>query len=559
MSLVRREGLASAQGDSMRSKLLGFFLALVAVFGLAHQANAFCGFYVAGADDDLVNKATMVVMMRDGTRTVLSMQNNYEGPPENFAMIVPVPEILQEENVKILPADVFDRVDTLAAPRLVEYWEQDPCFVPRPERRRSGRGMPTASAAMEESAEPDSMGVTVEAEFAVGEYDIVILSAQEANGLDAWLRANNYSIPEGAAEVLRPYVESGMKFFVAKVDVSKVRFENGRVTLSPLRFHYDSPTFSLPVRLGLLNSSGMQDLIVHILADNTRFELANYENVTVPTNLDVADDVRTRFGEFYAALFDETMRRNPRSVVTEYSWQASGCDPCPGPVLTASDLVTLGADTIPRLQGGDSRGGRFGGGPLNNFVITRLHTRYSRESLDEDLVFRRAGAIAGGREHIADDNELETGAVDSSVNNFQARYAIRHEWTGPITCDSPVRGRWGGPPSGIGNIAAGRTGSPQPARDLAYAARGAIQLTSAVPAGIPELNIAATPVAPAVTPPAENSAPPEVQGAGGATTRVAESVDAGGCGCRIGGHDLPPLSLLLLGSVLFFRSRRRTR
>ena len=70
---MRREGLASAQGDFMRSKLLGLTLALGTVFGLADQADAFCGFYVAGADDELVNKATMVVMMRDGTRTVLSM------------------------------------------------------------------------------------------------------------------------------------------------------------------------------------------------------------------------------------------------------------------------------------------------------------------------------------------------------------------------------------------------------------------------------------------------------------------------------------------------------
>ena len=80
--------------------------------------------------------------MREGTRTVLSMQNNYQGPPESFAMVVPVPVVLQKENVKTLPADVFDRVDSLAAPRLVEYWEQDPCQPPMHAacRRRVGRG-----------------------------------------------------------------------------------------------------------------------------------------------------------------------------------------------------------------------------------------------------------------------------------------------------------------------------------------------------------------------------------------------------------------------------------
>ena len=90
-------------------------------------AEAFCGFYVSGADAKLFNNATMVVLMRDGQRTILSMQNNYQGPPENFALVVPVPVVLQKENVKTLDKSIFDRVDQLAAPRLVEYWEQDPC------------------------------------------------------------------------------------------------------------------------------------------------------------------------------------------------------------------------------------------------------------------------------------------------------------------------------------------------------------------------------------------------------------------------------------------------
>src|ERR1700681_2632727 len=76
-------------------------------------AEAFCGFYVGGAEAKLINNATQVVVMREGQRTVLSMQNAYQGPPENFAMVVPVPTVLQKENVKVLPRDIFDRVDQL--------------------------------------------------------------------------------------------------------------------------------------------------------------------------------------------------------------------------------------------------------------------------------------------------------------------------------------------------------------------------------------------------------------------------------------------------------------
>ena len=89
--------------------------------------------------------------------------------------------------------------------------------------------------------------------------------------------------------------------------------------LSPLRFHYDSDEFALPIRLGLANSSGTQDLIVNILAPNQRDEVANGNNVTLPTNLDVKPDVRDRFGEFSAALFDSTIQQNPGVIVTEYA------------------------------------------------------------------------------------------------------------------------------------------------------------------------------------------------------------------------------------------------
>ncbi|MCA9684253.1 MAG: DUF2330 domain-containing protein, partial [Myxococcales bacterium] len=94
---------------------------------LPSQAQAFCGFYVAGADAKLFNDATVVVLMREDTRTVLSMQNAYQGPPEDFALVIPVPTVLGEDDVKTLRRELFDRVETLSSPRLVEYWEQDPC------------------------------------------------------------------------------------------------------------------------------------------------------------------------------------------------------------------------------------------------------------------------------------------------------------------------------------------------------------------------------------------------------------------------------------------------
>lgn len=664
-------------------------------------ASAFCGFYVGSAEGDLVNEGTMVVLLRDGTTTVLSMQNDYRGPPEDFALVVPVPVVLSEAEVRTLPADIFSRVERLASPRLVEYWEQDPCPESQPGTIGLGSLGTIGHGAGGGSGSGYGSGgapeVTVEAEFAVGEYDIVILSARDSGALDAWLRANGYRIPAGAGAVLRPYVEAEMKFFVAKVNAERVTFAEGRAVLSPLRVHYDSDEFSLPVRLGLLNSQGAQDLIVHVLARNQRYEVANYENITMPTNLDVTDATREHFGEFYAALFDTVVAQHPGTVVTEYAWQASGCDPCPGPVLDTASIMTLGGDVIipggsvqvgggprsratrvPRVRmgranvqgaldreivrrvvrrhvnevrfcyeqqlqsrpdlegrvtvdaivsptgavqsatiasstlshpgteqcivqafrrwtfptpqgggivrirypfvlapasapgvgsggrggfgGGGFGGGGFGGGgfgrgrgPFQNMVLTRLHYRYGREDLGEDLVFRPAAAVTGGRERRGTDNQLEEGSSPSDVNNFQARYAIRHEWEGAMECESPRRGVWGGPPSGMPSP------GPAAATNLAQAPRGGVQLGGFLNQSLASLGLAEQagdegPDGPRVDD--ESAAPPSLP-TPTPSPPTAAAVDEAGCGCRIHGSSRPAGAEALLAVALGLLVRRR--
>ena len=49
-------------------------------------------------------------------------------------------------------------------------------------------------------------GVTIEASYDVGEYDVLILSANESDGLVNWLTDNNYRIPKGAQDVLGSYI-----------------------------------------------------------------------------------------------------------------------------------------------------------------------------------------------------------------------------------------------------------------------------------------------------------------------------------------------------------------
>ena len=433
----------------------------VAALAMPTSAEAFCGAYVSGGESDLFNNATHVAMMRHKQTTVMSMQNNYEGPPEDFAMIVPTPVVLEDKNVKTLEDEVFSSIDKLTAPRLVEYWEQDPC---QNSGGRFDEAAPAApggadAGAFSDAASSDDGYVEVEEQFTEGEYEIVVLSSNDSAALEQWLSNNNYNIPDGAAPYLDPYISQGSKFFVAKVDTEKVEFnDQGEAVLSPLRFNYESPEFKLPVRLGLINSKGKQDLIVNILAKGQRYDVSNYPTAKIPTNIEVVADVKNYFATFYRSLFQRTLEKNKedgqKPVVTEYAWNAKKCDPCPfGNGLQDETILTLGGDVLADKYDEVGREDYYGprrpdagsGETVTTFgydwVITRLHTRYGTNEVGQDLVFEKAEPIRGGRGGATN---LSHDAQQSSRNNFQGRYIIKHRWDGAITCSDPNRGNWGG-------------------------------------------------------------------------------------------------------------------
>jgi len=387
----------------------------------AAEAQAFCGFYVGKADAALFNKASQVILVRDGDRTVISMLNDYQGKLDEFALVVPVPQVLQESQIHVGNRTLFDHIDAYSAPRLAEYYDDDPC---RMERDKLGALNAAASPAMKKESKDQrarALGVGVEASYTVGEYDIVILSARESGGLETWLLENGYRIPKGASKALKPYIRQNMKFFVAKVDM-KEQARTGLTYLRPLQFAFESEKFMLPLRLGMVNANGPQDLIAYVLTRSGRVESSNYRTVKVPANMDIPVHVRNDFGRFYRALFDRQADLQERRVVfTEYFWDMSWCDPCAADPLSPEELREAGAfwldgtDDVEIAPGSGAarqprRPSSAGTPPV---MVTRLHVRYTPQTFPEDLMFQETG----------------------DRSNFQARYVLRHPWRGkPDAC-----------------------------------------------------------------------------------------------------------------------------
>jgi hypothetical protein len=401
----------------MKSPLLSRLKAGVALTAIVAQlavaagpASAFCGFYVAQADAKLFNKSSKVVLTRDGQQTAITMASDYEGEPSEFALVVPVPSFVKKDQISVVDTKTIDHLDAYTAPRLVEYFDPDPCEEARV-MALSALPVPQAAMARRDKVS-EYRGVTVEARYDVAEYDVSILSAEDSDGLIRWLTDNGYKIPSGAEPVIGSYIKQKMHFFVAKVNLKRMQ-DSGRAYLRPLQVRYETAKFMLPLRLGTVNADGPQDLVIFALTKKGRVEASNYRTVKVPSDVDVPLFVKNDFANFYKATFEHAVaQQGMHGVFVEYAWDTGWCDPCAAAPMSKAELKELGA----LWDGGDSGAvtNRFPpvSGNGNAPFVTRLHVRYDAKSFPEDLTF------------------VET----SDRENFQGRYILHHPSTATTGC-----------------------------------------------------------------------------------------------------------------------------
>jgi hypothetical protein len=398
-------------------------LILIAVIiGVSPVLYSFCGFYVSKADGTIKNKTSQVILVRDGNRNVITMYNDFKGETKDFAMVVPVPVVLKKDDIHVVDQAIFQRLNDYSSPRLVEYYDENPCnrYEMEEDKAMLSVAPRNRAPAPGTSYKRKDLGVKIEAKYLVGEYDILILSAKESGGLKEWLTINGYKIPKSAEEVLDPYIKSNLKFFVVKVNENEKKKLPGNF-LRPLQISFTSPKFMLPIRLGMANADGDQDLVVYAFTRRGRIECTNYRNVDIATGNKVPLFIKENFGSFYSNLFTHQWEKENRSIgFLEYAWDVSPasymkCDPCVGNPPTQQDIVQSGVWWLQRnwedYRDVDGEDVNYDD---NKVYFTRLHFRYNRRSFPQDLVFQ----------------------VTPNKASFQARYIITHPATGDLNCDA---------------------------------------------------------------------------------------------------------------------------
>ena len=365
--------------------MLGFpIIGILILLGVvwSQVAMAFSGFYVAKSDTPIYNHAAKVVIVRHGEKTVLTMVNDFQGDVKEFAMVIPVPTLLKRKHVQLGNRAALDHLDDYSSPLFGEVrcndGRTDQSLKPR--KIRAFGVLP-----------PSISEMSIEEQYPLREYEILILSAEENQGFFSWLRQHGYHIPQEAEPILNSYIKQGWKFLVVEVNINE-NPKLGFVSLSPLQITFKTSQFILPLQLGMVNAKGPQELFIYILTKNNAVQTTNYR--AIPLNrgtFRLPLYVKNELPGFYKDMFAQQIQNENRSgVFMEFARDMDRCDPCISDSLTIEELRQLGVfwPISDQAHRGNAR----------DAFLTRLHIGYDAERFPEDLIFQETSGPVSFRQ-----------------------------------------------------------------------------------------------------------------------------------------------------------------
>lgn len=188
------------------------------------------------------------------------VQITYEGPAEEFAWIVPVPEVPE---LGIGTDVLFQQLAQQLTPVFqLDYDIDGDCKTDNKDYADSG-AIPTDPSSGTASSSADAGGVTVVETAQIGPYDTVILLADDTTALLDWLNDNGYDLPLALDPLLDPYVAGGQAFVALKLSKNRDAGD-----LAPLVMTYSGDAASIPIQLTSVAATPDMRLRVNILGDH---------------------------------------------------------------------------------------------------------------------------------------------------------------------------------------------------------------------------------------------------------------------------------------------------
>jgi len=276
-------------------------------------------------------------------RTTLWDQIRYDGAPEDFVWILPVPS--PKTVIELAPSEFFDELDGNTAPLV----------SPKPSSSGPSIGCGGGDVAAELGPDGD---VIVYDTGVVGPYETLTIGSENPEALYTWLLEHDYQVTDETAATMDGYIEKGNLFVILRLAP-----DEGTEAMQPVRISYPGYMATFPLEMVKVGASGVLSLSLWVVAEQ-RYEAYNYANTTIDEKRLVYDWLDSSSN--YDAVFRRALEdAGGRAWVTEYA----------GPV----PYVPSASEEIARIK--DDIGYPF---------VTRLRTTARVEYLNEDLVLTPA-------------------------------------------------------------------------------------------------------------------------------------------------------------------------
>ncbi len=226
--------------ETVGSRWTRSMVALLLCATWSHRAEAFGGLWSSGAAP--VRNAGEEIVFVDNPDTTITaiVRLSYEGPPQKFAWVIPVPG---KPKIGVSSSTVFRRLEAATAPEyLVEVAVRGACKPGTVPALSSGAGYETAA----ESAAEDSI-VKID-QGSIGPYDYTSIKVDPsiedpAKAATDWFTANGYTLTGMESSVLGPYLKDGLNLLAFKlgrgVDTGAIK---------PVMLTYESKLPMIPLR-----------------------------------------------------------------------------------------------------------------------------------------------------------------------------------------------------------------------------------------------------------------------------------------------------------------------
>jgi HEAT repeat protein len=185
-------------GASVRFVIL---LLVLTGFGPLRTPADGCFVFKWDKHTDINEPTQKAIICFDSGHEELMLQVKYEGPLEEFGWLIPTPSLPKVEKGRMEP---FYELSQLT---------QRHFGTPGAKGTREKVTMSAAAGGEER--------VKVIEIKTVGAYEVAVLSAQDSDSLERWLKAHDYSFPEGKSKLVEQYTLRGWYFVAAKIELNK--------------------------------------------------------------------------------------------------------------------------------------------------------------------------------------------------------------------------------------------------------------------------------------------------------------------------------------------------